>query len=139
MLQHLTAEQVKEVARLAREARSARDRVLRDVPEAELGLGQPKPGRGVHTPAAALGFRPLSPQHPARAALERAISALSPEAAAELRALMWIGREEEYGANELGKAFAASMAATESVSASLLDRADLHDLLTKALYELKLG
>ncbi|MGB8275836.1 MAG: DUF3775 domain-containing protein [Alphaproteobacteria bacterium] len=137
MLQHVTAEQVKEIARLAREARAARDRMLSEVPGDELG--QPKPARGVHNPAAALGFRPLSPKNPARAALERAVSGLSAEAAAELRALMWIGREEDYGANELGKAYAASMAAPEPVLASLLDRADLHDVLMKALYEIERG
>jgi hypothetical protein len=136
MLRHITAIQVKEIARLARDARAARDRILSEVPEADLN--QPKPARGQHNPAAALGFRPLSPEHRARAALERTISKLSAEAATELRALMWIGRGD-YGGNDLDKAVAASTAAPEPVLASLLDRADLHDLLMKALYELKLA
>ncbi|MFZ0695212.1 MAG: DUF3775 domain-containing protein [Alphaproteobacteria bacterium] len=135
MLQHISTEQVKEIARLAREARGARDRMLSELPEVDLA--QPKPVRGVRNPAAALGFQPLSPRHPARAALERAIGDLSPEAAAELRALMWIGRDD-YAANQMDKAYAASTAAPEPVLASLLDRADLHDLLMKVLYELKL-
>ena len=136
MLQHITAKQVKEIADLARKARAARDRILSEVPGADLG--QPKPMRGDHNPTSALGFRPLSPQHPARAALEQAVSALPAEAAAELRALMWIGRQD-YAPNQLSKAYTESMGATEPALASLLDRADLHDLLTKALYELKLG
>ena len=49
---------------------------------------------------------------------------------------MWIGRDD-YAANQMDKAYAASMAAPEPVIASLLDRADLHDLLMKVLYELK--
>lgn len=134
MLQYISTEQVKKIAGLAREARAARDRMLSELPESDLA--QPNPVRGMHTPAAALGFQPLSPRHPARAALERAISSLSAEAAAELRALMWIGRDD-YAANQMDKAYAASMAAPEPVIASLLDRADLHDLLMKVLYELK--
>jgi len=136
MLRHITAEQVQEIARLAGAARAARDRMLSEVPGADLA--QPQPARGAHVPAAPLGFRPLTPDHPARAALERAISDLSPEAAAELRALMWIARGD-YGGNEIDKAREASNAAAEPVIASLLDRADLHDLLMKALYELKLA
>jgi len=136
MLRHLTANQIKEIARLARDARAARDRILSEVTEAELN--QPKSARGQHNPAAALGFRPLAPEHRARAALERAISKLSAEAATELRALMWIGRGD-YGAKDLDKATAASTAAPEPVLASLLDRADLHDLLMKALYELDIA
>lgn len=137
MLQHISAKQVKDIAQLARNARAARDRILSEVPPG-AELGQPKSMRGDHNPTAALGFRPLSPQHPARAALAQAVSALPAEAAAELRALMWIGRED-FAPNQLSKAYTESMAATEPVLASLLDRADLHDLLTKALYELKLG
>jgi hypothetical protein len=136
MLQQITVEQVKEIARLARTARTARDRVLSEVRDSNLG--QPKPARGQHNPAAALGFQPLPSGHPARGALERAISALPAESATELRALMWIGRAD-FGANDLDKARGASAAAPEPVLASLLDRADLHDLLMKALYELKLA
>ncbi len=136
MLRHITAAEVKRIAGLARKAREARDRMLSGVPNPDPA--QPKPARGRHNPAAALGFRPLPTDHPARAALEQAIAALPPEAAAELRALMWMARGD-FGANEMDKARAASVAAAQPVLAALMDRADLHDLLMKALYELKLA
>lgn len=135
MLRHITADEVKHMAELARAAREARDRMLSGVPNPDPA--QPKPARGRHNPAAALGFQPLAADHPARAALEQAIVALPPEAAAELRALMWMARGD-YGSNEMDKARDASAAASTPVVASLMDRADLHNLLMKALYELKL-
>lgn len=136
MLQHVTIEQVKEIARLARAAREARDSMLNDVHNPDPA--QPEPARGRHVPSASLGFQPLPPGHHARVALEQAISALPAEAATELRALMWMARGD-FGANELDKAREASAAARSPVPASLMDRADLHDLLMKALYELKLA
>ena len=68
----------------------------------EEALKEPKPARGEHNPAAALGFDPLPPDHSARMALREAITGLSPMARRELRVLMWIGRGEYAGAHSQG-------------------------------------
>ena len=103
MLERITVEDVKRIARLAKAARDVRDQILTPVREQELG--QPKPARGVHNPAAALGLDPVPVDHPTRKALGQAIEGLSIDARRELLALIWIG-QGDYGAAELDRAFA---------------------------------
>ena len=68
-----------------------------------------------------------------RKVLREAIEGLSTEARRELLALVWMG-QGDYGAVQLDKAVAdaASISADRFTS-----EADLHELLTKSLYELK--
>jgi hypothetical protein len=100
-------------------------------------LGQPKPARGKHDPAAALGLDPVPFDHPTRKALREAIEALSIPARRGLLALVWMGRGD-YGAAQLDKAVADAASITDLSVDRITSEADLHDLLMKSLYELKL-
>ena len=135
MLERVTVEDVKRVSELAKAARDVRDEILRPVREQDLG--QPKPARGKHDPAAALGLDPIPFDHPTRKVLREAIDGLPTAARRELLALVWIGRGD-YGARELDKAFADTASITDLSVDRFTSEADLHDLLMKSLYELKL-
>src|SRR6516225_10112437 len=106
-------------------------------PVREQELGQPKPARGVHNPAAALGLDPVTVDHPTRKALGQAIEGLSIDARRELLALIWIG-QGDYGAAELDRAFANTASTTDLSVDRFTSEAELHDVLMKSLYELKL-
>jgi hypothetical protein len=136
MLKHIATEDVERIAQLAKAARDARDVILSEVREQDLG--QPKPARGEHNPAAALGLDPLPFDHPARKALRQMIAELSTDARRELQALVWIARGD-YGAAQWDKAFADSASIVDLPAAQLTSEADLHELLMKGLYELKLS
>ena len=135
MLERVTVEDVKRISELAKAARDVRDEILRPVREQDLG--QPKPARGKHDPAAALGLDPVPFDHPTRKVLREAIDGLSTAARRELLALVWIGRGD-YGPAELDKAFADTALITDLSVDRFTSEADLHDLLMKSLYELKL-
>jgi len=135
MLERVTVEDVKRISELAKAARDVRDEILRPVREQDLG--QPKPARGKHDPAAALGLDPIPFDHPTRKVLREAIDGLSTAARRELLALVWIGRGD-YGPAELDKAFADTALITDLSVDRFTSEADLHDLLMKSLYELKL-
>jgi hypothetical protein len=134
MLESLTSQDVKRISELAKAARDARDEILRPVRQQDLG--QPKPARGKHDPAAALGLDPVPFEHPTRKALREAIEALSIPARRELLALVWIA-QGDYGAAQLPKAVADASITDLSVD-RFTSEADLHELLAKSLYELKL-
>lgn len=136
MFERITIKQVRQVADLAKEARTARDRALLELPERDLG--EPTPARGEHNPAAAVGLDPLPADHPARVALRDAVGALSDEALSELLALAWVGRGE-YGFKDWQRALSAADAVLPATKSDLVtEQVDLHELLTKGLYELKL-
>jgi hypothetical protein len=136
MLKKLSIAEVKHIAEMARAARDARDQMLGKVHEE--ALGEPKPARGEHNPAAGLGLDPLPPNHPVRAALRQAITALPSSARWELRALMWVGRGD-YATKDLERAVADASTAQDDVTiGALVDQSDLHEFLMKGLYELEL-
>jgi hypothetical protein len=136
MLENLTVDQAKQIAALGQAARRARDRGLALLPE--QALGEPKPARGEHNPGAAADLEPLPPGHPARLALQRAIADLPEEALPELQALIWLGRGE-YAAKDWAEAVSAAAIAPESAIDAIAEEPDLHDLVTKGLYELALA
>ena len=135
MLERITVEDVTRISELAKAARDVRDEILRPVHAQDLG--QPKPARGTHDPAAALGLDPVPFDHPTRKVLRDAIEGLSTEARRELLALVWIG-QGDYGAAQLDKALADAAPITDLSADRFTSEADLHELLTKSLYELKL-
>jgi hypothetical protein len=90
MLQALSADQARQIADLAKAARAARDDILGNVPE--QNLGEPRPARGEHNPARALGFDPLPLDHPARVELRENVYALMPAERTELFVLMRVGQ-----------------------------------------------
>jgi hypothetical protein len=135
MLESLAVEDVKRISELAKAARDVRDEILRPVRAQDLGL--PKPARGMHDTAAPLGLDPVPFDHPARKVLREAIDALPTPARRELLALVWIG-QGDYAAAQLDKAVADTASITDLSGDWFTSEADLHELLTKSLYELKL-
>jgi Protein of unknown function (DUF3775) len=135
MLERIAVAQVRRIAELAKAARDARDQMLVQVGEAELG--EPKVARGLHDPAAAFGLDPLPLDHPTRVGLRDAIAALPRDAQHELRALILIGRGD-FGANEWARAVTQASRASDDPAEFLTGQPNLHEELEKGLYELKL-
>lgn len=136
-LEALEVRQAQFIAILARAARRQRDELLGNV--AEEDLGETQPARGEHNPTGALGFEPLPPDAPQISALRAAIADLSPAARCELHALMRIG-QGHLAAKDLRRGVSeAGGLREETVSATMMEDADLHDHITKALYEADLS
>lgn len=137
MLKELNVDQAHFIAILAKAARTQRDELLGNV--AEDDLNGPTPGRGEHNPTAALGFEPLAPEAAQTAALREAIATLSPAARLELYTLMRIGQGHLAAKKWHRGLTEAEQAGEETVTAAIMEDADLHDHLTKGLYEAKLA
>jgi len=134
MLEKINVAEVKHIAEMAKAAREARDQMLDKVRDEDLG--EPKPARGEHNPAGGLGLDPLPQDHPVRAALRDAITALSSSARSELRALVSVG-QGDYAAKDWERAVADASTARDDVTIdTLIDEADLHQYLMKGLYEM---
>jgi Protein of unknown function (DUF3775) len=137
MLRELNPDQVHFVALLARTAREQRDALLGHVAETELS--GTIPGRGEHNPTAELGFEPLPAADLQAAALREAIASLSEPACQELYALMRIGQGHLAPKKWHRGLVEAKALGRDAVTAALTDDADLHDHLSKGLYEIKLS
>jgi hypothetical protein len=137
MLKNLNADQARFIAILAKTARAQRDSVLGNV--AEEDLAELKPARGEHNPTAALGFEPLSPEAPQAAALGEAIAMLSETARRELYALMRIGQGHLAAKKWYRGLSEAEVLGDSTVTSALMENPDLHDHITKGLYEAKLS
>jgi len=135
MLKDVTVGQVHRIAGLAQAARAQRDDLLGHVPERDLG--GTIPARGEHNPTAALGFEPLPAEAAELIALHEAIAAMSPAARRELYTLAQIGQGQLAVAEWQGGLSEAERIGDETIAASLIDDADLHDHLAKGLYEAK--
>lgn len=133
MLKSCTDDDARRIADLAKTARQARDRILSEVAEGKFG--EPRPMRGQHDPASDIGLEPLPHDHPARVALEQAVASLSDEALWELQALAWIGRGD-YGAGQWETAVSAASRSPDASAQALADIANLHEEITKGLYEI---
>jgi hypothetical protein len=137
MLEKISVPEVKHIAELANAVRTLRDHLLDKI--RDEALAEPKPARGQHNPTAMLGLDPLEPHHPATQALREAIEALPGDARRELRALMSIG-QGDYAAKDFARAVADTSAMPDDVIiGALMEQADLHGYLMKALYEMKLA
>jgi len=134
MLRQLTSEQAQQIADLAKIAREARDSLLDNVPDQDLG--EPPAARGEHNPTAAFAFDPLSPDDPSVVALREAVDALPPPTRSELFVLMRMG-QGDFAASEWDRALSeADLLGEEAVTAALVEDLDLHDHVSKALYEI---
>ena len=137
MLKELNVDQARFIALLARTARTQRDALLDNV--AEEDLGGITPGRGEHNPTAELGFEPLPAADLQTAALREAIASLSVTARQELYALMRIG-QGHLAAKKWHRGLSQAEAlGVNAITAAIIDDADLHDHITKGLYEAKLS
>lgn len=137
MLKALNPDQAHFVALLAKTARTQRDLFLGNVREGDLA--ESKAARGEHNPTAALGFAPVPAEASQITALREAIAGLSPAERSELYTLMRIG-QGDLGAKKWHRGIAeAELLGDDTVTASLVEDADLHDHLVKGLYEAKLA
>jgi len=133
MLIDLNVEQARFIALLAKTARTQRDAVLGNVAEEDLdGL---LPGRGEHNPVAELGFDPLPAEASQTAALREAIASLSVTARQELYALMRVGQGHLATKQWHRGLYEAEALGENTVTAAIIEDADLHDHLAKGLYE----
>jgi hypothetical protein len=137
MLKHLNVDQVRFIAILARVARAQRDALIGDIDE--KALAEFIPARGEHNPTAALGFEPLSPGDRQMDALHNAITNLSEEARREVYALMRVG-QGHLAANKWHRGLSeAETLGDETITAAIIEDADLHEHIAKGLYEAKLS
>ena len=137
MLKDLNVDQARFIAIVAKAARTQRDALLGHVAEEDLnGL---TPARGEHNPTATLGFAPLPPDAPQIAALRDAISVLSPDARGELYALMRIGQGHLAAKKWHRGITEAQLLGDEAVAATIAEDSDLHDHISKGLYEAELA
>ena len=137
MLKELNVDRARSIAALAEAVRLRRDQLLGNVAEEDLGGVQP--GRGEHNPTAALGFQPLAADARQITALREAISTLSVAARCELYALMRIG-QGHLGAKDWGRGMSEALRfGDETISAAMIEDADLHDHIIKGLYEANLA
>lgn len=133
MLRHLTEDQARFIALLAKTAREERDAVLGNVPEADLG--GTRPARGEHNPTGELGYQPLSSGAEPLRRLREAIASLDPTARLELYALMRIG-QGDIAADKWHHGISEGERLGETVlTTALMEDADLHDHLEKGLFE----
>ena len=133
MLEKIKVAEVKHVAGMAKAARDARDQMLDKTRDEDLD--ELKPAKGDHNPAGRLGLDPLPPDHPVRAALQEAITAMPASARVELRVLLSIGLGD-YAANDWEQAVANAAIARDNVTTAMVLEADLHEYLIKAIDEL---
>jgi hypothetical protein len=136
MLKKISVSEVRHIAGLANAVRTSRDHLIDKV--RDESVAEPKPARGEHNPTAVLGLDPLEAHHPATQALREAIEALPGAARWELRAMMWVA-QGDYAAKDFERAVADASARPDDVTiGALMEQADLHEYLMKALYEMKL-
>ena len=133
MLRQLTEEQARQIAALAKAVRKARDALLDNVPEEDLG--EPPAARGEHNPTAVFALDPLSPDDPAVDALRQALAALEPGARSELFVLTRMG-QGDFAINDWDRGLSeAELLGDGTVIAAIIEDLDLHDHITKGLYE----
>ncbi len=137
MLQKINTDQIRFIGMLAKAARMQRDELLGNVAEDELS--EFKKSRGEHNPTADFGFEPLPPDAPQVAGLRDALATLSPEARCELFALMRIGQGDLAPGKWHHGLVEATALGDRTVTAALMEDADLHDHLAKAMYEADLS
>jgi len=137
MLKDLNVDQARFVALLAKAARAQRDAMLGHIPGKDLD-GTTVVG-GEHNPTAALGLDPLPAQDTQLTALRNALAALTAAARSELYGLMRVGQGQLAIKRWRRSIRKAQSLGDATVTAALIEDADLHDHVLKGLYEAHLG
>jgi hypothetical protein len=137
MIKALNADQARFIALLAKTARAQRDSSLRRVPE--NGLGGVMPGRGTHNPTEHLGLDAISVDASPTVALRQAIASLSQSARQELYTLMRVGQGHLAAKKWRRGLSEADLLGDATITATLIEDPDLHDHLSKGLYEADLS
>jgi hypothetical protein len=134
MLHELDALEMRGIADLALRGRKVRDRLLEKVPEAELG--EPVPARGEHNPGGSVALTDVLAGEPVFVALREAIVALPRDMREKLWVVAQVGRGDLGILDWQDGLDAASLLSDDDIVANLAAEADLHDYLSKGLYEL---
>lgn len=137
MLKTLSVDQARFIALLARTARAQRDLLIGHVRERDLG--GTFPGRGEHNPTAELGFEPVPAGAPQTTDLREAVESLPEAARRELYALMRIGQGDLAARNWHRGLTEAAALGVGPVTASIVENPDLHEHISKGLYQTKLA
>jgi hypothetical protein len=133
MLTNLTHDQARFIALLAKTARAQRDLFLGNVAEADLGGAEP--ARGEHNPTGDLGYDPLPLDSEQLVSLREAIATLTSAARVDLYTLMRIGEGDLAAENWHRGTSEAELLGEATITAALMEDADLHDHIEKGLYE----
>ena len=134
MLHELDALEVRRIADLAAALRTARDRLLEQVPEAEFG--EPEAERGAHEPLRELAPGAALAGAPEYLALREAIAGLPRDIRTRLWVVAEIGRGQ-FAILDTERALAeASVMSDQAIADRLIEDPDLHDILAKGLYQL---
>jgi len=137
MLKDLNVDQARFVALLAKAARAERD--------AMLGHGRDKAlegtiaTRGERDPTAARGFDPLPADNSQLKALHSALATLTESARSELYVLMRVGQGQLTAKTWHRGVEEAQLLGDAAVIAALSEDPNLHDHLSKGLFEADLG
>jgi hypothetical protein len=134
MLHEIEMLEARRIADLAAAAREVRDRALTPLPETDLG--EVRPARGEHHAAGGLGFGAMPEDEPAHRALREAIEGLPTDIRRKLWAVMRTGCGD-YARGDWEQALAAAETVSDdTLVGDLAEEIDLHDKLTKGLYEI---
>ncbi len=137
MLKELSTDQARFVALLAKAARAERDAMLGHGQEKDLN--GTRATRGERNPTAALGYDPLPAQDNQFAALREALDSLTAAARSELYALVRIG-QGHLAAKQWHRGLEEARSLGDAtVVAALIEDPDLHDHVSKGLYEARPG
>jgi hypothetical protein len=137
MLKDLNVDQARFVALLAKAARVQRDAMLGHGPDKDLD--GTKASRGERNPTATLGYDPLPDEDRQLSALRDALDALTSMERSELYVLMRIG-QGHLAANKWHRGIEeAQWLGDATVDSALIEDPDLHDHLSKGLYQAGLG
>jgi Protein of unknown function (DUF3775) len=137
MLKDLNVDQARFVALVAKTARAQRDAVLGHIPDNDLN--GTTAARGEHNPTAELGYEPLPARDRQLSALRNALDTLTAMARSELYVLMRIGQGHLAAKKWRRGVKEARLLGDVAVTAALLENPDLHDHLSKGLYETHLA
>lgn len=134
MLHELEVLEARQIADLASDARTVRDRLLEKVRVADLG--EPVPAHGERDPASTLALNGVLGTEPEFIALREAIKALSREIREKLWVVAQLGRGDIAILGWDAALAEASALSDDDIVAGMVAEPDLHAHLRKGLYEL---
>jgi hypothetical protein len=138
MLNHLTVDQIRQIADMSNECRAIRDNILNKTYQTDLEDVSRPQGERNPTSFDSLEVVEAMDDSGKYQRLRGMIADLTEDARIELRAVMWIGRGD-FSAGEWDKALTqADGNSNLTVIDTLAEKADLHDYLMKGLYKLDL-
>lgn len=132
MLHELDILEAQNIADLALDARKVRDRLLEEIPDADLG--EPVPSRGQHNAGSEIVLDDVLATAAEFVVLRDAIDALPGEIKRKILIVSRVGRGELTILDWDAALEAASALSDDDIVVELLAESDLHDVLRKGLY-----